>query len=178
MYNPSLLADLAVKNGAKIKRSTKEINDAILASPQAKITPFKTPANFFDSDASFEVQEGSDTITISFEATISAPVSTHVGDETLTEVEYGRSFTCEAVLDVETMRIKEGSLRLVDFHSSSDDATSNKERLTKESEQQARERIFDREEVVENLSGLPYGESYLHGVRLSLVENPEPCGKP
>lgn len=120
------------------------------------------------------MQEGSDTITISFEATISAPVSTHVGDETLTEVEYGRSFTCEAVLDVETMRIKEGSLRLVDFRSSSDDATSNKERLTKESEQQARERVFDREEVVENLSGLPYGESYLHGVRLSLVENPEP----
>ena len=50
---------------------------------------------------------------MSFAATISAPVSTHVGDETLTEVEYGRSFTCEAVLDVETMRIKEGSLRLV-----------------------------------------------------------------
>lgn len=47
MYNPSLLADLAVKNGAKIKRSTKEINDAILASPQAKIVPFNTPANFF-----------------------------------------------------------------------------------------------------------------------------------
>ena len=174
MYNPSLLADLAVKNGAKIKRSTKEINDAILASPQAKIVPFNTPANFFKRDTSFEVSEGSDTITVSFAATVSAPVSTHVGDETLTEVEYGRSFTCEAVLDVETMRIKEGSLRLVDFHSSSDDATSNKERLTKESEQQARERVFDREEVVENLSGLPYGESYLHGVRLSLVENPEP----
>lgn len=65
MYDPSLLADLAVKNGAKIKRSMKEIHDAILASPQAKITPFKTPANFFDSDASFEVQEGSDTITVS-----------------------------------------------------------------------------------------------------------------
>ena len=174
MYDPGALTELALKNGAKIKRSMEEIHDAILASPQAKITPFKTPANFFDSDAFFEVQEGSDTITISFEATISAPVSTHVGDETLTEVEYGRSFTCEAVLDVETMRIKEGSLRLVDFHSSSDDATSNKERLTKESEQQARERVFDREEVVENLSGLPYGESYLHGVRLSLVENPEP----
>lgn len=174
MYDPGALTELALKNGAKIKRSMEEIHDAILASPQVKITPFKTPANFFDSDASFEVQEGSNTITISFEATISAPVSTHVGDETLTDVEYGRSFTCEAVLDVETMRIKEGSLRLVDFHSSSEDATSNKERLTKEAEQQARKFIFDREEVAENLSGLPYGESYLHAVRLGLVENPEP----
>lgn len=61
MYNPGALTELALKNGAKIKRSMEEIHDAILASPQAKITPFKTPANFFDSDASFEVQEGSDT---------------------------------------------------------------------------------------------------------------------
>lgn len=37
MYNPDVLADLTVKNGAKIKRSTKEINDDIAASPQAKI---------------------------------------------------------------------------------------------------------------------------------------------
>lgn len=106
MYNPSLLTDLALKNGAKIKRSTKEIYDAILASPQAKIMPFSTPANFFERDTSFEVSEGSDTITVSFAATVSAPVSTHIGDTALTEVEYGRCFDCEAELNIATMRIK------------------------------------------------------------------------
>lgn len=33
MYNPDVLADLTVKNGAKIKRSADEIGDAVLASP-------------------------------------------------------------------------------------------------------------------------------------------------
>ena len=194
MYNPSLLADLAVKNGAKIKRSTKEINDAILASPQAKIVPFNTPANFFKRDTSFEVSEGSDTITVSFAATVSAPVSTHIGDTALTEVEYGRYFDCEAELNIATMRIKEGTLRIVDFRVSNEDMASNKERLTKEAEQQVRERVFSRQHVANYVTGLPYGEhanpiyppnsdetpdcgdsmDYVQAVRLGLMENPEP----
>lgn len=194
MYDPSLLADLAVKNGAKIKRSTKEINDAILASPQAKIVPFNTPANFFKRDTSFEVSEGSDTITVSFAATVSAPVSTHIGDTELTEVEYGRYFDCEAELDIATMRIKEGTLRIVDFRVSNEDMASNRERLTKEAEQQVRERVFSRQHVANYVTGLPYGEhanpiyppnsdetpdcgdsmDYVQAVRLGLVENPDP----
>lgn len=194
MYNPSLLADLAVKNGAKIKRSTKEINDAILASPQAKIVPFNTPANFFKRDTSFEVSEGSDTITVSFAATVSAPVSTHIGDTALTEVEYGRYFDCEAELNIATMRIKEGTLRIVDFRVSNEEMASNRERLTKEAEQQVRERVFSRQHVANYVTGLPYGEhanpiyppnsdetpdcgdsmDYVQAVRLGLMENPEP----
>lgn len=194
MYNPSLLADLAVKNGAKIKRSTKEINDAILASPQAKIVPFNTPANFFKRDTSFEVSEGSDTITVSFAATVSAPVSTHIGDTALTEVEYGRYFDCEAELNIATMRIKEGTLRIVDFRVSNEDMASNRERLTKEAEQQVWERVFSRQHVANYVTGLPYGEhanpiyppnsdetpdcgdsmDYVQAVRLGLMENPEP----
>lgn len=194
MYNPSLLADLAVKNGAKIKRSTKEINDAILASPQAKIVPFNTPANFFKRDTSFEVSEGSDTITVSFAATVSAPVSTHIGDTALTEVEYGRYFDCEAELNIATMRIKEGTLRIVDFRVSNEEMASNRERLTKEAEQQVRERVFSRQHVANYVTGLPYGEhanpiyppnsdetpdcgdsmDYVQAVRLGLVDNPEP----
>ena len=194
MYNPSLLADLAVKNGAKIKRSTKEINDAILASPQAKIVPFNTPANFFKRDTSFEVSEGSDTITVSFAATVSAPVSTHIGDTALTEVEYGRYFDCEAELNIATMRIKEGTLRIVGFRVSNEEMASNRERLTKEAEQQVRERVFSRQHVANYVTGLPYGEhanpiyppnsdetpdcgdsmDYVQAVRLGLVDNPEP----
>lgn len=194
MYDPSLLADLAVKNGAKIKRSIKEINDAILASPQAKIVPFNTPANFFKRDTSFEVSEGSDTITVSFAATVSAPVSTHIGDTALTEVEYGRYFDCEAELNIATMRIKEGTLRIVDFRVSNEDMASNRERLTKEAEQQVRERVFSRQHVANYVTGLPYGEhanpiyppnsdetpdcgdsmDYVQAVRLGLMENPEP----
>lgn len=194
MYNPSLLADLALKNGAKIKRSTKEINDAILASPQAKIVPFNTPANFFKRDTSFEVSEGSDTITVSFAATVSAPVSTHIGDTALTEVEYGRYFDCEAELNIATMRIKEGTLRIVDFRVSNEEMASNRERLTKEAEQQVRERVFSRQHVANYVTGLPYGEhanpiyppnsdetpdcgdsmDYVQAVRLGLMENPEP----
>lgn len=194
MYDPSLLADLAVKNGAKIKRSTKEINDAILASPQAKIVPFNTPANFFKRDTSFEVSEGSDTITVSFAATVSAPVSTHIGDTALTEVEYGRYFDCEAELNIATMRIKEGTLRIVDFRVSNEDMASNRERLTKEAEQQVWERVFSRQHVANYVTGLPYGEhanpiyppnsdetpdcgdsmDYVQAVRLGLMENPEP----
>lgn len=194
MYNPSLLTDLALKNGAKIKRSTKEIYDAILASPQAKIVPFNTPANFFERDTSFEVSEGSDTITVSFAATVSAPVSTHIGDTALTEVEYGRCFDCEAELNIATMRIKEGTLRIVDFRVSNEDMASNRERLTKEAEQQVQEIAFSRQHVANYMNGLPLGEyaipfyppndneepdfgdsmNYLQAVRLGLVENPEP----
>lgn len=194
MYNPSLLTDLALKNGAKIKRSTKEIYDAILASPQAKIMPFNTPANFFERDTSFEVSEGSDTITVSFAATVSAPVSTHIGDTALTEVEYGRCFDCEAELNIATMRIKEGTLRIVDFRVSNEDMASNRERLTKEAEQQVQEIAFSRQHVANYMNGLPLGEyaipfyppndneepdfgdsmNYLQAVRLGLVENPEP----
>lgn len=33
MYNPGALTELALKNGAKIRRSADEIGDAVLASP-------------------------------------------------------------------------------------------------------------------------------------------------
>ena len=59
MYNPDVLADLTVKNGAKIKRSTKEINDNIAASPQAKIV--------VRGSTYFEVEEGSDTISVALD---------------------------------------------------------------------------------------------------------------
>lgn len=53
MYNPDVLADLTVKNGAKIKRSADEIGDAVLASPQAKVAEFDEPDYIH-----FEVEEG------------------------------------------------------------------------------------------------------------------------
>lgn len=185
MYDPSLLADLAVKNGAKIKRSQWEINDAIAASPQAKIV--------VSDSTCFEVEEGSDIIIVDLNVSVSAPVITHVGDAEPTDVEYGRNLWCEAVLDVATMRVQEGSL-VFEGLSSSEDVTANKERLTKEAEQQARERVFSRQHVANYVTGLPYGEhanpvyppnsdetpdhgdsmDYVQAVRLGLVENPEP----
>lgn len=43
MYNPGALTELALKNGAKIRRSADEIGDAVLASPQAKVAEFDEP---------------------------------------------------------------------------------------------------------------------------------------
>lgn len=131
---------------------------------------------------------------MSFAATVSAPVSTHIGDTALTEVEYGRCFDCEAELNIATMRIKEGTLRIVDFRVSNEDMASNRERLTKEAEQQVQEIAFSRQHVANYMNGLPLGEyaipfyppndneepdfgdsmNYLQAVRLGLVENPEP----
>lgn len=185
MYNPSLLADLAVKNGAKIKRSTKEINDNIAASPQAKIV--------VRGSTYFEVEEGSDTISVALDVSVSAPVITHVGDTETTDVEYSRNLWCKAVLDVATMRVQEGSLTLKGL-SSSEDVTANKERLVKEAEQHARELAFSRQHVANYVTGLPYREhanpiyppnsdetpdcgdsmDYVQAVRLGLLENPEP----
>lgn len=185
MYDPSLLADLTVKNGAKIKRSQWEINDAIAASPQAKIV--------VSDSTRFDVEEGSDFIIVDLNVSVSAPVITHVGDAEPTDVEYGRNLWCEAVLDIATMRVQEGSLTFEGL-SSSEDVTANKERLTKEAEQQAREQVFSRQHVANYVTGLPYGEhanpiyppnsdetpdcgdsmDYVQAVRLGLVENPEP----
>lgn len=185
MYNPSLLADLAIKNGAKIKRSRKEINDAIAASPQAKIV--------VRGSTYFEVEEGSDTISVALDVSVSAPVITHVGDTETTDVEYSRNLWCKAVLDVATMLVQEDSLTLEGL-SSSEDVTANKERLVKEAEQRARELVFSRQHVANYVTGLPYREhanpiyppnsdetpdcgdsmDYVQAVRLGLVENPEP----
>lgn len=185
MYDPSLLADLAIKNGAKIKRSRKEINDAIAASPQAKIV--------VRGSTYFEVEEGSDTISVALDVSVSAPVITHVGDTETTDVEYSRNLWCKAVLDVATMLVQEDSLTLEGL-SSSEDVTANKERLVKEAEQRARELVFSRQHVANYVTGLPYREhanpiyppnsdetpdcgdsmDYVQAVRLGLVENPEP----
>ena len=185
MYNPDVLADLTVKNGAKIKRSTKEINDDIAASPQAKIV--------VRGSTYFEVEEGSDTISVALDVSVSAPVITHVGDTEPTDVEYSRNLWCKAVLDVATMRVQEDSLTLKGL-SSSEDVTANKERLVKEAEQCARELVFSRQHVANYVTGLPYREhanpiyppnsdetpdcgdsmDYVQAVRLGLVENPEP----
>ena len=192
MYNPSLLTDLALKNGAKIKRSADEIGDAVLASPQAKAAEFDEPDYIH-----FEVEEGSDDINVTFGVRVSAPVSVYLSDTPLPDEESWVRLMCEAVWDTTSMRIKEGSLHIDDNEFNSSEAVAaNSERLTKEIERQAREEIvFDRYQVAERLSGsLPRGEivslsypyddsgepgggyfmDYLHGVRLGLVERPEP----
>lgn len=192
MYNPSLLTDIALKNGAKIKRSADEIGDAVLASPQAKVAEFDEPDYIH-----FEVEEGSDDINVTFGARVSAPVSVYLSDTPLPDEESWVRLMCEAAWDTTSMRIKEGSLHIDDDKFNSNEAVAaNSERLTKEIERQAREEIvFDRYQVAERLSGsLPRGEivslsypyddsgepgggyfmDYLHGVRLGLVERPEP----
>ena len=192
MYNPSLLTDIALKNGAKIKRSADEIGDAVLASPQAKVAEFDEPDYIH-----FEVEEGSDDINVTFGARVSAPVSVYLSDTPLPDEESWVRLMCEAAWDTTSMRIKEGSLHIDDDKFNSNEAVAaNSERLTKEIERQAQEEIvFDRYQVAERLSGsLPRGEivslsypyddsgepgggyfmDYLHGVRLGLVERPEP----
>ncbi len=192
MYNPSLLTDIALKNGAKIKRSADEIGDAVLASPQAKVAEFDEPDYIH-----FEVEEGSDDINVTFGARVSAPVSVYLSDTPLPDEESWVRLLCEAIWDTTSMRIKEGSLHIDDDKFNSNEAVAaNSERLTKEIERQAQEEIvFDRYQVAERLSGsLPRGEivslsypyddsgepgggyfmDYLHGVRLGLVERPEP----
>lgn len=192
MYNPSLLTDIALKNGAKIKRSADEIGGAVLASPQAKVAEFDEPDYIH-----FEVEEGSDDINVIFGARVSAPVSVYLSDTPLPDEESWVRLMCEAAWDTTSMRIKEGSLHIDDDKFNSNEAVAaNSERLTKEIERQAQEEIvFDRYQVAERLSGsLPSGEivslsypyddsgepgggyfmDYLHGVRLGLVERPEP----
>jgi hypothetical protein len=192
VYNPSLLTDIALKNGAKIKRSADEIGDAVLASPQAKVAEFDEPDYIH-----FEVEEGSDDINVTFGARVSAPVSVYLSDTPLPDEESWVRLMCEAAWDTTSMRIKEGSLHIDDDKFNSNEAVAaNSERLTKEIERQAQEEIvFDRYQVAERLSGsLPRGEivslsypyddsgepgggyfmDYLHGVRLGLVERPEP----
>lgn len=192
MYDPGALTELALKNGAKIKRSADEIGNAVLASPQAKVAEFDEPDYIH-----FEVEEGSDTISVTFGARVSAPVSVYLSDTSLPDEESWVRLMCEAAWDTTSMRIKEGSLHIDDNKFNSNEAVAaNSERLTKEIERQAQEEIvFDRYQVAERLSGsLPRGEivslsyphddsgehvggyfmNYLHGVRLGLVERPEP----
>lgn len=192
MYNPGALTELVLKNGAKIRRSADEIGDAVLASPQAKVAEFDEPDYIH-----FEVEEGSDDINVTFDVRVSAPVSVYLSDTPLPDEESWVRLMCEAAWDTTSMRIKEGSLHIDDNEFNSNEAVAaNSERLTKEIERQAREEIvFDRYQVAERLSGsLPRGEivslsypyddggepgggyfmDYLHGVRLGLVERPEP----
>ena len=192
MYNPGALTELALKNGAKIRRSADEIGDAVLASPQAKVAEFDEPDYIH-----FEVEEGSDDINVTFGVRVSAPVSVYLSSTPLPDEESWVRLMCEAAWDTTSMRIREGSLRIDDDKFNSSEAVAaNSERLTKEIERQAQEEIvFDRYQVAERLSGsLPRGEivslsypyddsgepgggyfmDYLHGVRLGLVERPEP----
>lgn len=192
MYNPVALTELALKNGAKIRRSADEIGDAVLESPQAKVAEFDEPDYIH-----FEVEEGSDDINVTFGVRVSAPVSVYLSSTPLPDEESWVRLMCEAAWDTTSMRIKEGSLRIDDDKFNSSEAVAaNSERLTKEIERQAREEIvFDRYQVAERLSGslpgseivslsYPHDDSgepgggyfmdYLHGVRLGLVERPEP----
>lgn len=192
MYNPGALTELVLKNGAKIRRSADEIGDAVLESPQAKVAEFDEPDYIH-----FEVEEGSDDINVTFGVRVSAPVSVYLSSTPLPDEESWVRLMCEAAWDTTSMRIKEGSLHIDDNEFNSNEAVAaNSERLTKEIERQAREEIvFDRYQVAERLSGsLPRGEivslsypyddsgepgggyfmDYLHGVRLGLVERPEP----
>lgn len=160
--------------------------------PQAKVAEFDEPDYIH-----FEVEEGSDDINVTFGARVSAPVSVYLSDTPLPDEESWVRLMCEAAWDTTSMRIKEGSLHIDDDKFNSNEAVAaNSERLTKEIERQAREEIvFDRYQVAERLSGsLPRGEivslsypyddsgepgggyfmDYLHGVRLGLVERPEP----
>lgn len=143
------------------------------------------------------MEEGSDDINVTFGARVSAPVSVYLSDTPLPDEESWVRLMCEAAWDTTSMRIKEGSLHIDDDKFNSNEAVAaNSERLTKEIERQAQEEIvFDRYQVAERLSGsLPRGEivslsypyddsgepgggyfmDYLHGVRLGLVERPEP----
>lgn len=185
MYNPNALSDLVVNNGAKIKHSRQEINDAIAASPSAKIV-------VHNNDVRFYVGGESECIVASFVTSISAPVSTHIGDMELHEVEYGYGLgrlMCRAVLDIATMRIQEGTIYFDrELTSSREDVTSNRDRLLKEAEQQALQMTFSRQYVAEHCNEViisyartrqygidpAYAMKYLRAVRLGLVEDPEP----
>lgn len=185
MYNPGALTELVLKNGAKIKRSRREINDAIAASPQAKIV-------VHNDDVRFYVGEESECIVASFITSISAPVSMHIGDTELHEVEYGDAhgrLMCRAVLDTATMRIQEDTIHFDrELASSREDVTSNRDRLLKEAKQQALQMTFSRQYVAEHCNEViisyartnqygidpAYAMKYLRAVRLGLVEDPEP----
>lgn len=163
MYNPNALSDLVVNNGAKIKHSRQEINDAIAASPSAKIV-------VHNNDVRFYVGGESECIVASFVTSISAPVSTHIGDMELHEVEYGDSLgrlMCRAVLDIATMRIQEGTIYFDrELTSSREDVTSNRDRLLKEAEQQALQMTFSRQYVAEHCNEviISYARTRQYGI--------------